>query len=116
MCGSKNEIGFRALDYLAKSERKAIRRVFFEQIVLDKKHLVELEAGKLVGKSGDAFADDDARERALGLLGDLLRGGERLEAALAQLAIALFGDQEDLHNFVRRRESFGRPPRRISSG
>ena len=69
-----------------------------KQIMLDEKNFLELVAGEFIGQRGDAFADYQAGERTAGLLGDLLRGGERLEAGLIPFAFALLGDEKNLHS------------------
>jgi hypothetical protein len=88
----ENEIGLCGFDYLVQSERKSVRRVFIQEIVLDEKDFVELERRDFVGKRGDAFADDYGGKRAFGVLHDLLRGGESLKADFVPLAFTLFGD------------------------
>jgi len=55
------------------------------------------EGGKLVCKRAHAFADYERADCARSVLGDLLRGGERLEARVVPLALALFGEDEDFH-------------------
>ena len=79
--------------------RESVGRVFFEQVVLDEKNFVELIGGEFVGERRDAFADDDGRERAFGLLRDLLRGGQSFKADFVPLAFALFGDEENFHGY-----------------
>ena len=93
----QHEIRLRAFDHLPQRDGIAVRRVLREQVVFDEKHFVELVAGKLVGERGDTLADDDARERAFGLCGDLLRGGERLKADFVPFRVALLGDEENFH-------------------
>jgi hypothetical protein len=78
-------------------DRKAIRSVLVEQIVFDEEHFVELKAGKFIRKRRHAFANHNGRERAACLLDDLLRGGEGFEADVAPFALALFGDEKNLH-------------------
>ena len=93
----KTRSGFADSIDLPSAMREAVGRVLREQIVLDEEHFVELIAGEFVGERRDAFADDDGRKRSFGLLGDLLRGGQSLEADFVPLAFALLGDEKNFH-------------------
>jgi hypothetical protein len=93
----EDEVGLRGFDYLVQGERKSVGRVFIQEIVFDEKYFVELKSGYFVSQRRDAFAEDYGGERAFGLLHDLLRGGESLEADFVPLAFALFGDQKYFH-------------------
>src|SRR6266849_1554667 len=65
--------------------------------MLDEQHLGNVFRGELVGKPGDAFANHQSAHRAGGILRDLLRRGERLEAGVVPLALAVFRDDQDFH-------------------
>jgi hypothetical protein len=88
----EDEVGLCGFDYLVQRERKSVGRVFIQEIVLDEKDFVELERRDFVSEWRDAFAEDCGGKRAFGVLHDLLRGGESLEADFVPLAFALFGD------------------------
>jgi hypothetical protein len=88
----QDKVGLRGFDYLAQRERKSVRSVFIQEIVLDEKDFVELERGDFVSERRDTFAEDYGGKRAFGMLHDLLRGGKSLEADFVPLAFALFGD------------------------
>src|SRR5260370_10450317 len=65
--------------------------------MLDEQHLGNVFRGELVGKPGDAFANHQSAHRAGGMLRKLLRSGERLEAGVVPLSLAVFGDDQDFH-------------------
>ena len=56
----QHQVGLCGLDHLAEREREAVGRVFFEEVVFDGEYFVELVGGEVVGKRGDAFANDHA--------------------------------------------------------
>ncbi len=75
MWGNRDQVGFRGFDYLTQSQGEAVGRVFFQEVVFDGEDFVELVGREVGGQRADAFADYYARQRALGLLDDLLGGG-----------------------------------------
>ena len=78
--------------------RETVRRVVFEQVMFDEKDFVKLKCGQFIGERADAFADDHAEQASAPVCcGDLLRGGERFKAGLVPFAVALFGDEENIH-------------------
>src|SRR5580692_7926955 len=95
--GEKNQVGFAEFDDLTQSQGEAVWRVFFQELVFDGEDFIELVGREVGGQRPDAFADYDARQRALGLLDDLLGGGQSFEADLVPLRVALFGDEQDFH-------------------
>ena len=65
--------------------------------MFDEQNFGDIFGGDFVGKSGDAFADDQRGDGAAGVLRDLLRGGEGFEAGVVPLALALLGDDQNFH-------------------
>ena len=88
----QDHVRLRALNHLPQRQRKSIRRVFLEQLVLDQQHLIELIPRQLISKPCDAFTHNHARKRPLRLLRNLLCRRQRLKADLVPLPFALLGN------------------------
>src|SRR6266851_557189 len=65
--------------------------------MLDEQHLGNVFRREFVGKPGDAFANHQSAHRAGSILRDLLRRGERLEAGVVPLSLAMFRDDQNFH-------------------
>src|SRR5260370_22014109 len=66
-------------------------------MMLEEARLGNVFRREVVGKPGDAFANHQSAHRAGGILRDLLRRGERLEAGVVPLSLAVFRDDQDFH-------------------
>ncbi len=95
----KHQVGLGLRDGLRERDGEAVGRVLFEQVVLDEEDFGELVGGEFVGEGAHALADNCGGEAALRLRGDLLRGGQRFKADWIPLAVALLGDDEDIHDW-----------------
>ena len=93
----ENQIGLGLRDGLGQRQRKTVRSVFLEQVVLDQQHFGPCGGRQLIGKRANAFAGDSGGQAAAGFRGNLLRGGQGLKAGRIPLAFALFGDDQDIH-------------------
>jgi hypothetical protein len=58
---------------LAQRDAATVRRIFRQQVVLDQNYVIELVTRQFVCQCRDAFSDYYARDRAFGLLRNLLR-------------------------------------------
>ncbi len=65
--------------------------------MLDEQHFVELITGQIVRQGRNTFSDDHSRKAAFGLLSDLLRRHQRLEAGFVPLSFALLGNEQNFH-------------------
>src|SRR5579872_995865 len=93
----KDEIGLGGFDDLLESDAVAVGRIVFEQIIFDQQNFGDVLGRKIVGESGDAFANDERGDGAVRVFRDVLGGGERFEAGVVPSVLALFGDDESFH-------------------
>jgi hypothetical protein len=96
----KDEIWFGEFDDLPEGDAVTVGRVVGEEVVLHLQDFGDIFRGEFGGEVINSFADYCGSDRAGKRLRDLLRGGEGFEAGVVPLALAVFGDDENLHCFL----------------
>ena len=93
----EDQVGLGGFDDLLQRDAVTVGRVGFQQVVFDEENFGHVFGREFVREAGNTFSNDQAADCAGRIRSNLLRGGERFEAGVVPLALALFGDDQNFH-------------------